>query len=49
MSKDKQQVQMFLDEVARLQAQKAFNFCPRCGKRLVGDERHTCTPPKEKS
>jgi hypothetical protein len=25
------------------------NFCPRCGKRLFGDERHTCTPPKEKT
>jgi hypothetical protein len=49
MTVEKQQAQMFLDAAARLQAEKVFNFCPRCGKRLVGDERHTCTPPKEKT
>ena len=53
MTKGKQQAQMFLEEAARLEAEKAFNFCPRCGKRLptgfVDISIHTCTPPKEKT
>ena len=49
MSIDKQQAQMFLEEAARLEAEKAFKFCPRCGKRLssgfVEISSHKCTPP----
>jgi hypothetical protein len=48
MTKDKDQARMFLAEVARLEAEKEHHFCPRCGMKLVGDERHTCTPPKDK-
>jgi NADH pyrophosphatase NudC (nudix superfamily) len=53
MSKDKQQAQMFLDAAARLEAEKEFNFCPKCGKRLASGfveiSIHTCTPLKKKS
>ena len=52
MTKDKQQVQIFLEKAAQLEAEKAFNFCPRCGKRLASGfveiSIHTCTPPKDK-
>ena len=51
MTKDKQQAQMFLEEAARLETEKAFNFCPRCGKRLASGfveiSIHTCTPPRD--
>jgi len=52
MTKDEQQVQIFLEKAAQLDAEKAFNFCPRCGKRLptgfIELSIHTCTPPKDK-
>ena len=49
MSKNKQQVQIFLEKAAQLQAERAFNFCPCCGKRLASGfvevSIHTCIPP----